>query len=143
MIKLLSKEETKKATLQRLYNNKLAVNIVAIGDKDTRKQLITKVKALCEAVISRNANKSQIKFYATDEEKDAVKNIVAYALQLDDNTIISNTMLAKAVISACQHKFVTESKGVKVGNWSYSVSNFLKSLNASIVGKIEKSSFAD
>lgn len=143
MIKMLENEATKKEVLKRLYNNQLGKNIALMGDKDTRKHIKQTITTLCEAVISRNGNKSQLKFYATDDEKNAVKKWVAYALEIKDEEVISNTMLAKAVVSACQFKFTTVSKGVKQGNWSYSVSTFLKAINASLISKIEKSSFAD
>ena len=132
-----------KETLKRLYNNQLATNLVNIADKDTVKLVKTTIKTFLDKIISKNKNGKGIKVITSAEDRDAVKDVIKLALSLDDTEVITNSMLDKAVVSACQHKFVTESKGVKVGNWSYSVSNFLKSLNASIVGKIEKSSFAD
>lgn len=133
-----------KYILKRLYENKLATNLNMIADKPTVKLIKDSIKGFCESVLAKNkTNATTLKIITTDDERDNLKDVLKLALKLDDNTIISNTMLAKAVISACKHKFVTTEKGVKVGKWSYSVSDFLKSLNASIVGKIEKSSFAD
>lgn len=132
-----------KETLKRLYNNQLATNLVNIADKDTVKLVKNTIKTFLDKIISKNKNGKGIKVITSAEDRDAVKDVIKVALSLTDAEIITNSMLDKAVVSACQHKFVTASKGVKVGNWAYSVSNFLKSLNASIIGKIEKSSFAD
>lgn len=132
-----------KETLKRLYNNQLATNLINIADKDTVKLVKNTIKTFLDKIISKNKNGKGIKVITSAEDRDAVKDVIKIALSLTDTEIITNSMLDKAVVSACQHKFVTASKGVKVGNWSYSVSNFLKSLNASIIGKIEKSSFAE
>lgn len=132
-----------KETLKRLYNNQLATNLVNIADKETVKLVKTTIKNFLDKIISKNKNGKGIKVITSAEDRDAVKDVIKLALGLTDTEVITNSMLDKAVVSACQFKFTTVSKGVKQGNWSYSVSNFLKSLNASIIGKIEKSSFAD
>lgn len=132
-----------KETLKRLYNNQLATNLINIADKDTVKLVKNTIKTFLDKIISKNKNGKGIKVITSAEDRDVVKDVIKIALSLTDTEIITNSMLDKAVVSACQHKFVTASKGVKVDNWAYSVSNFLKSLNASIIGKIEKSSFAE
>lgn len=127
-----------KNEMSRLYDNKLQQNLV-LFDKDTKKELNTRVKSLLVKVATQNAKKkNNLIVIVTSEEKDEIREIVGKVLFLKDNTIISTSMLNKAVVSAMKNKLVTSAKNVKEEGWAYSVSDFLKSLNASIVKKLEK-----
>ena len=126
-----------KNEMSRLYDNKLQQNIVAF-DKDTKAKLNTSVKSLLTKIALMNARRKQLIVVVTSEEKDAIREILGKVLFLEDNSIISTSMLNKAVISAMKNKLVTSAKNTKQEGWAYSVSDFLKSLNASIVKKLEK-----
>lgn len=127
-----------KNEMSRLYDNKLQQNIVTF-DKEIKKELNTKVKSLLVKIANQNArhNKNLI-VIVTSEDKEEIREILGKVLFLEDNTIISTSMLQKAVVSAMRYKLITSAKNVKQEGWAYSVSDFLKSLNASIVKKLEK-----
>ena len=127
-----------KNEMSRLYDNKLQQNIVTF-DKEIKKELNAKVKSLLVKIANQNArhNKNLI-VIVTSEDKDEIREILGKVLFLEDNTIISTSMLQKAVVSAMRYKLITSAKNVKQEGWAYSVSDFLKSLNASIVKKLEK-----
>ena len=126
-----------KNEMSRLYDNKLQQNIVTF-DKEIKKELNTKVKSLLVKVATMNAHKKQLVVIVTAQEKDEIREILGKVLFLDDTSIISTGMLNKAVVSAMKNKLVTSAKNVKQEGWAYSVSDFLKSLNASIVKRLEK-----
>jgi hypothetical protein len=127
-----------KNEMSRLYDNKLQQNIVAF-DKGIKKELNTRVKSLLVKIATQNTRrKNNLIVIVTSEDKDEIRDIVGKVLLLKDNTIISTSMLNKAVVSAMKYKLVTSAKNVKQEGWTYSVSDFLKSLNASIVKKLEK-----
>ena len=126
-----------KNEMSRLYDNKLQQNIVTF-DKEIKKELNTKVKSLLVKVATMNAHKKQLVVIVTAQEKDEIREILGKVLFLDDTSIISTGMLNKAVVSAMKNKLVTSAKNVKQEGWTYSVSDFLKSLNASIVKRLEK-----
>lgn len=127
-----------KNEMSRLYDNKLQQNIVTF-DREIKKELNTKVKSLLVKIANQNArhNKNLI-VIVTSEDKDEIREIVGKVLFLEDNSIISTSMLQKAVVSAMRYKLIASAKNVKQEGWAYSVSDFLKSLNASIVKRLEK-----
>lgn len=126
-----------KVNVARLYDNKLQTNIKDF-DKDTKSMLTKSVKSLLIKVATMNARKKQLVVIVTAEEKEEIREILGKVLFLEDTSIISTGMLNKAVLSAMKNKFVKTNKNEKSEGWSYSVSDFLKSLNASIFKKITK-----
>lgn len=138
--KVDEKEKTTKIVANvdftRLYDNKLSTNIKDLG-KENAKTLKTLVTELMQDVAKKNKNSKHIQVIITADEKTSMKNAIASALNVKIEQI-SNSMLEKAVLSGMKNKFVRQEKGVKVEGWAYSVSDFLKSINASIFKTINK-----
>lgn len=126
-----------KNEMSRLYDNKLQQNIVAF-DKETKKQLNTQVKSLLVKIASMNSRRKSLIVIVSADEKDELRDLLGKVLFLKDNSIISTGMLQKAVVSAMKNKLITTEKNIKREGWAYSVSDFLKSINASIVKKLDK-----
>lgn len=126
-----------KNEMSRLYDNKLQQNIVAF-DKEIKAELNTRVKSLLTKIALMNARRKSLMVIVSSEDKDSIREILGKVLFLEDNTIISTGMLNKAVVSAMRNKLITSAKNTKQEGWAYSVSDFLKSLNASIVKKLQK-----
>lgn len=126
-----------KNEMSRLYDNKLQQNIKDF-EKDDKKLLNTKVKSLLVKIANMNARRKSLMVIVSSEEKDEIRDILGKVLFLEDNSIISTNMLQKAVVSAMKYKLVTTAKNTKQEGWAYSVSDFLKALNASIVKKLAK-----
>jgi len=125
-----------KVDFARLYDNKLSTNIVDM-EKDFAKDLKTQVKDLMDSIAKKNKNTKHIQVIYTAEEKATIKNAIAKALNVEVDKI-SNSMIEKAVVSGMTNKFVKAEKGVKKEGWSYSVSAFLKSINASVFKTVER-----
>ena len=89
-----------KNEMSRLYDNKLQQNIVTF-DKEIKKELNTKVKSLLVKIANQNArhNKNLI-VIVTSEDKEEIREILGKLLFLEYNSIISTSMLQKAVVSA-------------------------------------------
>lgn len=126
-----------KNEMSRLYYNKLQQNIKDF-EKNDKKLLNTKVKSLLIKIANMNARRKSLIVIVSSEEKDEIRDILGKVLFLEDNSIISTGMLQKAVVSGMKYKLVTTAKNTKQEGWAYSVSDFLKALNASIVKKLAK-----
>ena len=101
-----------KNEMSRLYDNKLQQNIVAF-DKGIKKELNTRVKSLLVKIATQNTRrKNNLIVIVTSEDKDEIRDIVGKVLLLKDNTIISTSMLNKAVVSAMKYKLVTSAKKI-------------------------------
>lgn len=121
---------------QRIYDNKLSTNIKDL-DKELKKDLLKQVKSLMSKIATMNEKKKQLVIVTTSEERDLVKSVIARSVGVDAETI-SNSMLNKAILSGMKNKMIVATRNNKVEGWSYSVSDFLKSINASIVKKLAK-----
>lgn len=128
-----------KNILARIYANKLATNLKDL-DKEKVKGLKTSIKALLDKVANANKGKKSLSIIVNADDKESIRTGICYALGIDNADAISTSMLNKAVVSAMQNKFVASGRGTKVEGWSYSISTFLKSLNASLIKSIDKAS---
>lgn len=118
--------------MSRLYDNKLQRNLNTF-EKAVKKELNAKVKSLLIRTAKKNAKRKSILVIVTSEEKDEIRDILGKVLFLEDNSVLSTAMLQKAAVSAMKCRLVATEKGVKQEGWAYSVSDFLKALNACLV----------
>lgn len=123
---------------EKLYLNRLTTNLNQM-DKELKKRLKKSIINAIEQIFEASKGKKYFNIAVTDNVRQSLEYDLKQALNLKDDIAISNRMLEKAVISATKNKFIrSDVKNVKVEGFAYSISDFLKSLNASIYGKIER-----
>lgn len=122
---------------EKLYLNRLTTNFNQL-DKELKKRLKKSVVNIIDTILNESKGKKHFIIAVTDTMKNSLEYDLKLALGLKDATI-SNRMLEKAVISATKNKLVrSDTKNVKVEGFAYSVSDFLKSINASIYKRVER-----
>lgn len=135
LVESIKKELTDK---EKLYQNKLIIALNAL-DKELKKRLKKSVKSVCESIMTASQGKNYFKIQISDEQKQSLEYDLILALNYPKDTQISKRMLEKAIISASKNKFIASGlKNHKIEGFAYSVADFLKSLNASVYGKIER-----